>query len=227
MILHQNEPEGFEITAPWTLPAPRPSAYELATEILIPHHATTDFHYSWATHKSGWETRRACWTYGQPILPIRLPQAGWELIERPILSRILACVSEPIEDTRAPSPQTQMEGRMQSVDERLCLLRFLQGRDLRQGREELPFAGWWELAHLALPVVAKLIKQAEDDAGRHRLGPVETLDFSNCANFLRVQLPSSHPRYLLPSQLLLEEQKQLDRLARELAPAASSSSSTG
>ena len=217
-MITQNDPKGSEILAPGAMPAVRPSAYELATEILIPLHATTDFQYSWQTHKSVWETRKIEHTYSERFIHIGLPQQGWELVERPLLSRIVAAVSESIEHTHAPSPRLQMEGRMSMVDERLCLLRFLRTRELRQGRDGLPFAGWWEVASLSTRTVAKLITTSKEDEGRYPLGPIEQIDYANCLNFLRVQLPSAHHLYLLPSQLLKEEQKQMDRLALKLAP---------
>jgi hypothetical protein len=204
----------------------RPSAYDTA-KLLIEHHATLDFGYSWATYKSGWEVCKTSLTYGQPILPFALPQQGWELIERPVLSMILANVSAPIEQGSGVAPRVQMAGRMDGVDKRLNLLRFLGHRELScSSRPDLPFAGHWEVARLPLAVVPALITRADEDIRLQPLNEIETIDFQNCLNFLKVQLPSTHRMYLLPSQLVPEEGKQLERLALALG-SSSNSSSTG
>ncbi len=211
MILSQTSPASLD-------PVARTSAYEMA-QLLLEHHATTDFLFSWETYRSGWETIKTSLTYGQEILPIRLPQAGWELVERPILNRVLTAAGAPIENSGV-QPRVQMKGHLEAVDRRLSLLRLISNRTLRQGRPDLPFAGYWEQANLAVAVVAELIRRAEEDCDRYQFNEIETLDFNNCLNALRVQLPSTHGMYRLPSELLIEEEKQLDRLARELGPAA-------
>jgi len=223
MLIHQNR-----ITAvPGDPDFPIPSSYLQFTDELIEKYGSTDFRWSWQTYdkETFLSVRRVWWgkEHGSKSSWYALPEVVWDFFARTIWDDLLEIVSKDVDTDESPSgSRRKMEDRMERVNRYRTALKWLQLID-RQAKPSSQVPDERLISIDANPdFICFLIKQVElampISWDEHRfLTPSDEIALINAINALKVQLPSKHPQYLVPSQLMPLEKYEIEAIQNRWA----------
>ena len=206
---------------------PRPENYLQFTDRLIESYGSTDFRWSWQTYDK--ETfllaRRAWWgtEHGSKSSWFKLPEFVWDLFARVLWDDLLAFVTNDVDAGESPSgARSEMKYRMDRVNRYRTTFKWLQQIDRKiEQSTQVPdeqLVGINATPEFITFLITQLELAVPNSWEKHRfLTPSDEIALINAINALKVQLPSKHPQYLVPSQLMPLEKYEIEAIQNRWA----------
>ena len=206
---------------------PTSATYLQFTDSLIETYGSFDFRWSWKSYdkETLFNVRKVFWekTPGTEPSWYALPEIVWDLFARTIWDDLIDRIRADVEEDESPSgARSAISYRMKRVNHYRTAFRWLQLVDKYVEQSKAVPDEWLVSIDAHPEFISFLIQQVEQAMPKnweeHRfLLPPDELTLVNALNALKVQLPSKHPQYLVPSQLLQLELAEMKAIQRRWA----------